>query len=147
MSNTKYFKKSKIQAVVIALLFVGTVLIPINSIAANPTSPNDTSKKNYFTEDNEGTFILDRSYYLMEENPASMGTADNDDAGYKKDAGLDLPRSLALYPGELIDETPGRGRFGKISSTDNSDWFFFSVCQGQQIVFTVTPPSLSLIHI
>ena len=54
---------------------------------------------------------------------------------------LDLPRALALYPGELVDETPGRGRSGKLSSTDASDWYFFSVCQGQQIVFSVTPPS------
>ena len=33
------------------------------------------------------------------------------------------------------------GVSGKISSTDINDWYFFSVCQGQQIVFTVTPPS------
>ena len=65
----------------------------------------------------------------------------NDDAGYKKDAGTDLPRALALYPGEIIDDTPGRGRAGKISSTDINDWYFFSVCQGQQIVFTLVPPT------
>jgi hypothetical protein len=65
----------------------------------------------------------------------------NDDAGYKKDAGTDLPRALALYPDEIIDETPGRGRAGKISSTDINDWYFFSVCQGQQIIFSVAPPS------
>ncbi len=144
MSNKRDSKKSRIEAIVIALLFIGTALIvPINTIATNSqTNPTTNgSQKNYYTEGSEGPFILDRSYYLIEEEAASMNFVDNDDAGYKKDAGLDLPRALALYPGELVDETPGRGRSGKISSTDVNDWYFFSVCQGQQIVFTVTPPS------
>ena len=64
----------------------------------------------------------------------------NNDAGYKRDAGDDFWRSLALFPGELVDDTPGRGRTGTLSSTDEYDCYFFSVCQGQQIVFTVTPP-------
>ncbi len=145
MSNKRDSKKSIVEAVVIALLFIGTaILVPVNSLAKNPQSnpiTNNDPYKNYYTEGSDGPFILDRSYYLIDPNPASMNASDNDDAGYKKDAGLDLPRSLALYPGELVDETPGRGRSGKISSTDTNDWYFFSVCQGQQIVFTVTPPS------
>ncbi len=145
MSNKRDSKKSIVEAVVIALLFIGTaILVPVNSLAKNPQSnpiTNNDPYKNYYTEGSEGPFILDRSYYLIDPNPASMNASDNDDAGYKKDAGLDLPRALALYPGELVDETPGRGRSGKISSTDTNDWYFFSVCQGQQIVFTVTPPS------
>jgi hypothetical protein len=145
MSNKRDSKKSSIEAVVIALLFIGTaLLVPINTIATNPQSnptTYDDSQKNYYTEGSEGPFVLDRSYYLIDPNPASMNAYDNDDAGYKKDAGMDLPRALALYPGELIDETPGRGRSGKISSTDSSDWYFFSVTQGQQLVFSVTPPS------
>jgi len=64
----------------------------------------------------------------------------NNDAGYKKDAGNDQARALAVYPGELIDNTPGRGTTGTLSSTDLNDWFFFSVCQGQEIHITVTPP-------
>jgi len=146
MNNKRDSKKSRIEAIVIALLFIGTALIvPVGTIAQNAqynTKINDGSQKNFYTQDGEGTFILDRSYYLQESDPASMNTADNDDAGYKKDAGIDLPRALALYPGELIDETPGRGRAGKLSSSsDVTDWYFFSVCQGQQIVFTMTPPS------
>jgi len=64
----------------------------------------------------------------------------NDDAGYKKDAGNDQNRALMIYPGELIDNSHGRGRTGALSSTDLNDWFFFSVCQGQEIHITVTPP-------
>jgi hypothetical protein len=145
MNNKRDSKKSRIEAVVIALLFIGTALIvPVGTIAQNAqnnTKTNDGSQKNFYTEYGEGTFILDRSYYLKETDPASMNSADNDDAGYKKDAGIDINRALGLYPGEQIDDTPGRGRSGKISSTDYNDWYFFSVCQGQQIIFTVTPPS------
>ncbi|DAC72086.1 MAG TPA: hypothetical protein DSN98_06935, partial [Thermoplasmata archaeon] len=144
MNNQRDSKKSRIEAVVIALLFIGTALIvPVGTFAKNAQTNKITNDglKNYYTEDGQGTFILDRSYYLQDPNPASMNTADNDDAGYKKDSGIDQPRALAIYPGELIDETPGRGRSGKMSSTDTSDWYLFSVCQGQQIVFTMTPPS------
>lgn len=145
MNNKRDSKKSRIEAVVIALLFIGTALIiPVNTIATNPINnpiTNNGSQKNYYTEGSDGPFILDRSYYLIDPEPASMNLADNDDAGYKRDAGLDFVRALALYPGELIDETPGRGVYGKLSSTDVVDWYFVSVCQGQQIVFSVTPPS------
>jgi hypothetical protein len=145
MRNKRDSKKSKIEAVVIALLFIGTaMLVSVNTLATNIQSKsesNNGSQKNYYMEGDNGPFVLDRSYYLIDPEPASTSAADNDDAGYKKDAGLDLPRAAGLYPGELIDETPGRGRFGKISSTDVYDWYYFSVCQLQQIVFTVTPPS------
>jgi hypothetical protein len=145
MNNQRNSKKSRIEAVIIALLFIGTALIvPVGTIAKNIQTQNitpDASQKNYYTEDGQGTFILDRAYYLLESNPASMNSADNDDGGYKKDAGTDQARALALYPGEDLDDTPGRGITGKISATDYNDWYFFSVCQGQQIVFTVTPPA------
>jgi hypothetical protein len=144
MNSQRNSEKSRIEAIVIAVLFIGTAfIVPVGTIAKNiPTSTlPDDSQKNYFTSDGEGTFILDRSYYLKEIDPASITAADNDDAGYKKDAGTDLPRALALYPGEFVDDTPGRGLSGKMSSTDVNDWYFFSVCQGQQIVFTLTPPS------
>jgi len=145
MNNKKHSKISRIEAVVIALLFIGAaVIVPISTIAT--TTPIDqttsnSSEQSYYTEGDKNVFILDRSYHLIDPNPASTSSADNDDAGHKKDAGKDLPRALALYPGELIDETPGRGRSGKLSSTDTVDWFFFSACVGQQIVFSVTPPT------
>ncbi len=145
MSNKRDSKKSSIEAVVIALLFIGTALIiPVNTIATNPqnnTSPIEVPQKNTYPAGSEVPFILDRSYYLMEPDPANMNAADNDDAGYKKDSGIDQNRANVIYPGELIDDTPGRGRNGKLSSTDSNDWYFFSVCEGQQIVFTLTPPS------
>lgn len=143
MSSGKDSKKSRIEAVVIVLLFIGTSLIvPMSTIAKNTGVATQSPLKNYYSpDDNNGTFILDRSYYLQDSNPAAIGATDNDDAGYKRDAGNSLSQSLALYPGELIDETPGRGQYGKLTaSSDTQDWFFFSVCQGQQIAITMTPP-------
>ena len=145
MNNKQTSKKSRIEAVVIALLFIGTaLLVPVSTLASNPQEnlpANNGSQKNYYTQDSDGPFVLDRSYYLLDPDPASTNAADNDDAGYKKDAGKDQPRAAVLYPGELIDDTPGRGVTGKISSTDTDDWYSFSVSEGQQIVFTVTPPT------
>jgi hypothetical protein len=143
MTNQRNSKKSRIEAVVIALLFIGAAfLVPIGTFAKNTQStPSDDSQKNYLTLGEEGAFILDRSYYFQESDPASMNTDDNDDAGYKKDAGKDHQRSLPIYPGEFIDDSPGRGVNGKLSSTDDKDWYYFSACVGQQFIFTVTPPT------
>ena len=145
MYNKKTSKKSRIEAVVIALLFIGTaLLVPSSTFATNaytiPTT-NHGSQKNFYSPDSNEPFVLDRSYYLLDPDPASTNVADNDDAGYKKDAGRDLNRATPLYPGELLDDTPGRGVSGKISSTDTDDWYYFSVCQGQQFTFAVTPPA------
>ena len=142
MSSGKYSKKSRIKAVVIVLLFIGTALIPMSTIAKNVgISPQTQQKINYTSEDN-GPFVLDRSYYFQDSDPATVGTGDNDDAGYKKDAGVDIPHALAIYPMELIDESPGRGVYGKLTaSSDPQDWMYFTACQGQQIAITMTPPN------
>jgi len=147
MNNKRNSKKSRIEAVVIALLFIGTALIvPVSTVAKSPqkiVTSNEGSQQNFYTEDQtNGTFILDRSYYLKETNPASTNTADNDDMGYKKDSGSKLSTSLALYPGEIKDETPGRGGSGKLTAgSDIDDYYYFSVCQGQKMVITMAPPS------
>lgn len=87
-----------------------------------------------------GTFVIDRNY-IVDPEPAPLNLEDYDDAGYRTDAGDEIARSSAIYPGELVDDTPGRGVTAKLSSTDDEDWYFFSVCDGQDIVITMTPPS------
>jgi hypothetical protein len=145
MSSGKYSTKSRIKAVVIVLLFIGTALIPMSTIAKNAANTTQTQQQNYYTpsdsENDNGKYILDRSYYLLDSNPASIGAGDNDDAGYKKDAGVDIAHAVALYPMELIDESPGRGAYGKLGGSDTQDWMFFTACQGQTIAITMTPPS------
>jgi hypothetical protein len=142
MSSGKDSTKSRIEAVVIALLFIGTaILVPMSTMAKNSGITSQSQQNNTYSSQDNGPFVLDRSYYLRDANPAAIGAGDNDDAGYKKDAGVDIPHALALYPGEVVDESAGRGREGKLSSSDTQDWLFFTVSQGQQIVMTMTPPS------
>lgn len=85
------------------------------------------------------SFWLDRSYRLENPFPPTFNE-DNDDAGHKRDAGSEIGNSLPIYPGEMIDNWPGRGRTGKLSSDDDEDWYFFSVCNGQVISITLVPP-------
>jgi len=65
----------------------------------------------------------------------------NDDAGYKKDARDEFKYAAGVFPGEVIDDTPGRGRTGKLSASDDQDLYSFCVCDGQTIVITMTPPA------
>jgi hypothetical protein len=100
----------------------------------------DDEIKSYGASIDPGPFWLDRTYVL---EPSVLPTSynDNDDAGYKRDAGGEINKSLPIYPGEMIDDWPGRGRTGKLSSSDYEDWYSFSVCLGQDIVVTLTPPA------
>ncbi|HDM67237.1 MAG TPA: hypothetical protein ENG62_02490, partial [Thermoplasmatales archaeon] len=82
---------------------------------------------------------LDRNYEHPVTQPLATADGDNRDAGTKTDAGDKISRSTPIYPGEPIDDTPGRGRTGKISSNNDEDWYVFSACEGQTITITVTP--------
>jgi len=87
-----------------------------------------------------GPYMLDTHYVVDPLFPANMN-GDNDDAGYKRDGGDEISRANPIYPGEIIDNRPGRGTTGKLDDNDEEDWFFFSVCEGQEIEITMTPPS------
>lgn len=145
----------KIGAVAIALFLLGALFFaPVssaplkkeleNNVVRTPTPKTpqlDTaqqpfSKITQFLEDS-GPFVLDRTYVL--EDPAPLSRTDNDDAGYKRDAGDEILRAAAIYPGEMVDDWPGRGVTGKLSVTDDEDWYFFSVCTGQTIQISMTP--------
>ncbi len=102
------------------------------------TQQQSINKVTQFLAD-EGPFILDRTYIL--EDPTPLSRSDNDDAGYKRDAGNEISRAMAVYPGEMIDDWPGRGRTGTLSASDGEDWYFFSVCNGQSIQLSMTPAS------
>jgi len=67
---------------------------------------------------------------------ASLDMAnDQNDAGYNTDAGDKITRSFPIYPGEIADGAPGRGRSGTLDpdDRDSEDWYLFSVCEGQTI--------------
>jgi hypothetical protein len=144
----KYKKITKIEAVVLTLLLVGAMfLIPAGSVEIHEEKFSASEHHesiygdSYDEEQNLGPFILDRKYIIEDSQPATLDDDSNDDAGSKRDAGYKISRSSAIYIGEPIDNTPGRGRTGKLSSSDDEDWYFFSVCEGQNILITMSPPS------
>ena len=135
----------KIEAVVLTAFLLGAMfLIPVSSVDIEQTKINDENKTQLllFGDEPEGglePFELDRSYIV--DPVAPLNADDNDDAGYKRDAGDEISRSNAIYPNEVADDWPGRGTTGKLSSSDDEDWFFFSVCAGQDIIISMTPPT------
>jgi hypothetical protein len=141
MVHERNSKKTILEAVVLCLLLLGTGFISAVGSRNNQPTQSNPIKTYYDPNDPNGTFVLDRSYVAKDTNPASLTASDYDDAGYRRDTGNTLATANNLYPGELIDNTEGRGRTGKISSTDFSDWLIFSIAKGQQVHITLTPPS------
>ncbi len=122
----------------LCFILLGTgFIMPAGSHHATPSTTNGP----YYSFDSDGPFVLDRSYILRDDNPASTNTGDNDDAGWKRDAGNDIAHATVIYVGELIDNTSGRGRSGKLSPTDLADCYSIRIAKGQQIHITMTPPS------
>ncbi len=133
---------NKTLAIVIIFLFpVSTInLESQNNIFNAPIEMADGEIKINEICENSDAFWFDRTYNLNNPFPVIISN-DNDDAGYKKDTGNEINDSLPLFPGEMIDNWPGRGRTGKLSSSDTEDWYSFSVCEGQYIEITMTPPT------
>jgi len=142
------YKKTRIEAVVVTVVLLGAMFLAPASSFMTSSEKNLISEQNAIidsysssTEEESQSYILDR-YYDVDPDPAPISRdGSNDDGGYKVDARNELNRAAALFPGEIIDDTPGRGRTGKLSSTDDQDWYFFTVCDGQEIVLTMTPPT------
>ncbi len=137
--------RRKIWAVVYFALLVGTLFfVPGSSGKENSSLFTSQLNQTDGYDDTKGTlgpFIPDRTY-ILDDEPAPMSkTEDNPDCGTKKDAGGDFYHPTPLFPGEIIDYTPGRGRTGTLASTDPQDWYDFSISQGQLIVITLSPQS------
>lgn len=137
---------AKIEAVVLTALLIGTVfLLPVSSVGIQEQTSTigkipSYNGKHPIEYDTEKPFRLDKNYYLPDPQPMTLDDS-NDDAGTKTDAGDKINRATPIYPGEMIDNTPGRGRTAKISSNNDEDWYFFSVCEGQTIKITMSPPA------
>jgi len=140
-------KKIKLEAFFIFLIFiVGFFLTSIGVSKENSSNKldyfqlekifNRKVQKNSYQD--YGSFKMDRNY-ILEPLMAPNFDDENKDAGYKRDAGDILSESDAIYPGEIIDNWPGRGRTGLLSLTDTEDWYYFSVCEGQLINLSMKP--------
>jgi len=135
------FNIGKKGAVLIAVLLLGTAFfVPVGSQTEQTEILIDNNLGSSEFDDQVQGYYLDRSY-ILEPLPTIIAS-DNDDAGWKADAGNRLASAKAIYPGEEIDDSPGRGVNGKLTaSSDLQDWYSFSVCSGQQITVSLTVPS------
>jgi hypothetical protein len=139
-------RNRKIGAVVFVVVLFGTMFFVPASSVKNDSSLryNQQNPAGSETDDTDmylGPFIPDRKY-ILDTEPAPMSkSVENPDAGTKKDAGDDFNHTTPIYPGECIDNTPGRGRTGALSSGDSEDWYFFSICLGQDVTITLVPQS------
>ncbi|MFW6119888.1 MAG: hypothetical protein ACOC80_03175 [Petrotogales bacterium] len=141
------YKKARIEAVVLTILLLGAMfLVPASSVeqivekkSIDKTDASiDLDYSDKWTD--PGPFLLDRKYIVDPESPVNR--ADTDDAGTRRDAGDKISRATEIFPGEPIDNTPGRGTTGKLEEDDDEeDWYVFTVCNGQDITITMTPPS------
>ena len=134
----------KIETLVFAILLIGTVFfVPAGSV--NIEYPknldeilNDIDTKDDLINDIVEKIDMDSKYIVNPYFPTNV-YGDNDDAGYKEDAGDEPKRSTPIFPNEMQDNWPGRGTTGKLSSDDDEDWYFFPVCSGQDIIVSMTP--------
>jgi hypothetical protein len=131
----------KIWAVVLSALFFGTLsFVPVSALNEPTTERQDGPLAVDGILQNLGPLVGDRRYLIYEEPAPYTKSSDNPDAGTKKDAGNSFPLAAAVYPGEVIDYTPGRGRTGTVTaSSDTQDWYIFSICTGQVVTITLTP--------
>jgi hypothetical protein len=141
------YKKTRIEAVVLTIVLLGAMfLAPASSFVAPDETNLIHEQSNLIysnpssTEDELPPFMLDRNYDVITDPAPISKDESNDDGGIKRDAGDEHKRATALFAGELIDDTPGRGRTGKLDASDE-DWYYIVVCEGQDIVVTMTPPS------
>jgi len=138
----KNSKVSKTGAVVITMLFLGTMLLAPSFSA---TFEKTNSKMNNYFErtilpysliDETGqNFVRRYEYSEIPKEDVSLAGEQND-IGYNCDAGKNIVRSIPVYIGEPVDQSiPGRGRTGTLDpdSNDNDDWYLFSLCEGQSI--------------
>jgi hypothetical protein len=134
-------KTSTIGAIALTMILIGTALfVPAGSIEIEQEK-NIINNPTETTYDGEvEAYRLDRRY-IMNPDSEPLNLDDYDDAGYRRDVGDEIKRSYGIYPGEPVDNWPGRGNTGKISSSDEADWYFFCVSVGQQFEITLTPPS------
>jgi hypothetical protein len=142
-------QKTRIKAVVFTVVLIGALLVtPVSSLMQQTETNIEKNENQFFYRspltNHQGleAYMLDRNYNIYDDPAPLNKKGSNDDAGYRTDAREELNRGHPLFPGELIDDTPGRGVTGTLQSTgDIIDSYWFVVCEGQEIIITMTPPT------
>ena len=148
MNNSKI---TKIGAVVIAIVFLGSMIVLPMSGAVNikinkSTILNQVDKNRnqintieFPPTENVGIPQRYDTIYIPEEDVSLAG--EQNDIGYNCDAGNNIVKSFPVYAGEPVNERiPGNGRTGELdpNNKDEADWYKFSVCEGQTLSATLT---------
>jgi len=128
-------QKTRLKAVVFTVVLIGALLVtPVSSFMQQPEINIEKNENQFYYRspltNQEGleAYMLDRNYDLYDSPISQNKFGTNDDAGYRTDAREELNRGHPLFPGEVIDDTPGRGRTGTLHSTnDLVDSFWFAV--------------------
>ena len=143
--NKRNFRKSKLGAAVIAIVFLGSALaLPMsNAIDLKTLFKNNAFNDPYALSSVEDQKVwLDRNY--PNENEELSLALDQNDMGYNIDVKDKIQSAIELYIHEPIDQTiPGRGRQGTLDpdAGDEEDWYKFSLCEGQSIQVSVSGSS------
>ncbi|MCK4332253.1 MAG: hypothetical protein KAV40_01595, partial [Thermoplasmatales archaeon] len=147
----KYSKITKIGAVVIAIIFLGSMIVlPMSGAVNIKINKNtilkqvDKNRNQYDTIElppTENVGIPQRydTIYIPEEDVSLAGL--QNDIGYNCDAGNNIVKSFLAFIGEPVDQSkPGSGREGTLdpSADDDEDWYMFSVCEGQSMQASVS---------
>ena len=129
----------KLKTLVFSMLLLGTLFfVPAGSVNIK-TNINISPDEDLINEEFINEFLdFDTKFIVNPAHPQNRN-GDNDDAGYKEDVGDEIKRSYPIYPNEMIDNWPGRGNTGKLSSSDEEDWYTFPICSGQDVSVTMTP--------
>ena len=150
MINKKKVNKAGFFIIMVSVMLISPPLAAIsfqnNEVESIEIVELKTNSKTLdSTQSIDITKTIDAMRYVPTEEVAFAG--EQNDIGYNVDAGDSLRRSYEFYAGEPVNERiPGRGRTGSLdpSSGDDADCYRFSVCQGQTIMFSVTPSQFSI---
>ena len=141
--------KRKVAIGIVAILVLGAMVGLAGNVNNNPATITPEKKEIVSTDqpggnDEAEVYLLDQ--YVREEEPEMeplVLAEEQNDMGYNTDTGNNILKALPIYPGEIKDGAPGRGTTGKLNPTgrDADDWYYFSVCGGQQISAQLTTTS------
>ena len=142
--------KRKVAIGIVAMMVLVGIATGLTSTVNNSKNISMPEKKYTIDTNQDGGsdetegYLLDS--YVREDPDASTLTTTGgivNDAGYNTDVGNNILKALPIYPGEIKDGAPGRGTTGSLDPTgrDTDDWYYFSVCEGQQISMQLTADS------
>ena len=149
----KQIRDIKIKAVILSLLLIGTMAFVPTSAHNLEKNSNEVNTINQIEDQttvyNEelDPFELDRNYIIPDPDPVKLASDNNRDMGTKRDAGDSMRRSTTIYPGEPVDDTPGRGKTAEFTSNSDDDWYVFSVCEGQNIQVSISVSGDTALHL